>query len=181
MIRHVITTLVVASALAAQAAPYISLSGGGSFLAVEDRSAQSTDHLDEGFVGEAAVGLAYCPIECDTSVLRGEIAYAFQNAKAEMAGDDDVDITTIMFNGYLDLCNDSSIDPYLMFGVGRADIESGPYDRSELAYQIGGGIGYSMSEHIILDLKYRYLNLEDDTNDLRFHLQQVLLGVRYMF
>jgi opacity protein-like surface antigen len=77
----------------------------------------------------------------------------------------DISALTFLVNGYIDFATGGSWTPYLTAGIGyskvEADIESVSDDDNLLAYQLGFGIGYAMSETVTLDLRYRYLGFDD--------------------
>jgi opacity protein-like surface antigen len=101
-----------------------------------------------------------------------------------------------MVNAYFDdaYSKESRIIPYIMGGVGGATINPqgtnlDASSKSVLAWQLGGGIGVKASDHIMVDLGYRYLKPSDYTvNNARFGsarytaaASNILFGVRYGF
>ena len=53
-----------------------------------------------------------------------------------------------------------------------------------LAYQIGIGVGYAVTEKVTIDVKYRYFGTEDseyDTTAAEFTSNNFLCGVRVNF
>jgi len=140
-----------------------------------------TDHANGGFIGEGAIGLAYQEDVC-TSTLRAELAFSFQQDTIDDSeGDFDVETMAVMVNGYFDLYTETDFTPYLLAGIGRANVDDGSDDTYTFAYQFGAGLGYSVTEHIILDLKYKYFGTDDSDIIPRLTTQQVLFGVRYQF
>ena len=103
--------------------------------------------------------------------------YDVENLNVEAVSSSSSDINsesfTFMANGYLDF-KFLPIYPYVMGGVGVAVVDIrgffiGPVDAeydidAALAYQVGGGIGWSMFEDTDFFLEYRYTR----SNDLRF-------------
>ena len=78
-------------------------------------------------------------------------------------------LQNFMFNGYYDFNSGSTLTPYLTAGAGfsriEADINLAPIINEDndtvFAYQIGAGVGYSISEIMTLDFKYRFLTTAD--------------------
>jgi opacity protein-like surface antigen len=100
----------------------------------------------------------------------------------------DVTSLTILFNGYYDFLEGSAFRPYITAGVGQArvdvQVEGDSGDDSALAYQIGVGVSYEMSENVALDFRYRYFATADvDFYGLEIENtgHSVLFGVRYSF
>ena len=103
---------------------------------------------------------------------------------------------TFMANGYVDFPTKSpGITPYLMAGMGLADVNvkfsdeaasgySITYSDSVFAWQIGGGVGIKASDKVTVDLGYRYLSPSDVTIlDIKHSLSSsnLLAGIRYSF
>lgn len=120
---------------------------------------------------------------------------------------------TTMMNVYVDPLSISGVDvgafsPYLQGGIGWARNKTEklffagstfiPGDtHNDLAWQIGAGVGYAISDHWKLDLSYRYLDMGeargsdtyiDGANiteieatrfDLRAH--EIMIGLQYQF
>ena len=74
--------------------------------------------------------------------------------------------------------------------AGTALAASGDYDTTNFAWNLGAGVGYSLTDHIIVDLGYRYTSFGDakkytsgtlnfQAKDLDSH--EALLGLRYQF
>lgn len=180
----VLIALAIASTGVAQEfQPYLSLGGGGVFLEVDHRDGGESHQ--EGAVVEGAFGLAYKE-DVDASALRVELALSFQ--KNDFS-DAEVETSAVMANGYFDISTETAITPYFLVGIGRSLIDidwddDGSDNDNVFAYQFGGGIGYSMADNVILDLKYKYFATEDfETSDIkaRFNTHQLQFGVRYLF
>ncbi len=87
----------------------------------------------------------------------------------------------VLANGYFDWKNSSKFTPFLTAGLGFAwdAWRNGPKNNANaLAWQIGAGVGYALSDKISLDLKLRHFEMAGDehstTNNMYF-------GVRYSF
>lgn len=72
----------------------------------------------------------------------------------------------VFFNGYYDYSNITSLTPFIMAGVGHAtnhlDISTchRSYKKSMngIAWQVGAGIAYDVSNNISLELGYKFIN-----------------------
>jgi opacity protein-like surface antigen len=97
-------------------------------------------------------------------------------------------------NGYYDFTNSSQLTPYISAGIGVAQVEVndlavlgipvGSEDDTVFAYQLGVGVGYSVTDAITLDMKYRYFATADpdfDGIDGECASHNVYLGLRYNF
>ncbi len=108
----------------------------------------------------------------------------------------DATALSFLINGYYDFVNSSAFTPYISAGLGYAQIKfnnlnisgSGFPDSSDddsvLAYQIGVGVGYAVTEKVTIDVKYRYFGTEDseyDTTEAEFASNNFLFGVRVYF
>jgi opacity protein-like surface antigen len=108
----------------------------------------------------------------------------------------DATALSFLINGYYDFVNSSAFTPYISAGLGYAQIKfnnlnisgSGFPDSSDddsvLAYQIGVGVGYAVTEKVTIDVKYRNFgteNSEYDTTEAEFASNNFLFGVRVNF
>lgn len=131
-------------------------------------------------------------------VLNGAIGYNFGSARLEGAVgyqkhdfsdvDQDISLLTVMANAYYDFDAGSGIKPYIMGGLGMANIDMSWTSENEsvFAWQVGAGFGVEIAERTTLDLGYRYLKPNQfDTHsflgdgDVDFH--NIMLGLRYQF
>ena len=202
MLRKAMSVLFLGSVVMVQAgvSPYISLSGGLNMLQENDfsydisgfGSGTGSVDFDTGFVIEGAFGLAF-----DNIPLRTEIELSLQQNDVDqfnfdvgsVSGDgEDQRTMAVMWNGYFDIKLDSPFTPYILAGIGGADVDDDDID-TLFAYQLGVGVGYALNENIILDLKYKYFLTEDyefddgvdkiEADGLASH--QVQIGIRYQF
>ncbi len=115
----------------------------------------------------------------------------------------DADTHALMLNLYADFHNSTAFTPYVSAGLGYAwadlqqDAVNDEMDMhikdSDLAWQIGAGVAYSMTDALSLDLGYRFVKLatiedsetydEGDTSKFEITpmMHQVRLGARYAF
>jgi len=125
-----------------------------------------------------------------------EIEYAHRNADIEKATIGEIDVTdalvtdeissdVVMFNGIYELSEGGTIKPYILAGIGMNWIEEteGP----EFAYQVGGGVSYSLTDNVGAFGEYRYLGSTDATDDVldelsySFDSHNFGLGIKYSF
>lgn len=87
---------------------------------------------------------------------------------------------TAFANAYWDFHNTTDITPYVGAGLGTAFI--GP--NTNLAWNVGGGIMYSITDDIKANLGYRYTSMgkfENNHSDGILRSHEVLIGIRYTF
>ena len=109
-------------------------------------------------------------------------------------------IQSYMVNGYVDFNDECKISPFLMAGIGIANIQNkekylGISDggatvtgtsNGVFAWQVGAGVGVKASDAVTIDLAYRYfaaLDAEGFAADREVHVStsNFLLGARYSF
>ena len=205
MFRIVLIGLTVVSTAAAtiETVPYLSLSGGLSILEDTELAVQGVNvfelSFDEGYILEAAAGVTL-DRGIDTLPVRVEVALSYQENDmdqitdplgvigppgAAYSDDSTAGALALMLNGYLDFPTDYNIIPFVMAGIGGANIDFDVDDATVLAGQVGGGIGYALNERLILDLKYKYFFTEkfDVLGVARTNAQghQLQLGLRVQF
>lgn len=109
--------------------------------------------------------------------------------------DGDLSIWTIMLNGYYDFKNSTAFTPFIMAGIGFAEIDADldsiagynldlSDDDSVFAYQFGLGVGYALNDSVTLDLKYVYFATEDpdfDGLNAEISSHNAVLGIRFNF
>jgi opacity protein-like surface antigen len=144
---------------------------------------------------------------------RAELEIAYQKNDMDTFGVDglEVDASVIdefdgnfssftgLVNGYYDFDTGTDFMPYLTAGIGLStvDIEisldddelfdepiNESDDDSVIAYHLGAGIGYLISENIIIDLRYRYFMTSDpkfDTVSAEYGSHNITGGIRINF
>jgi opacity protein-like surface antigen len=74
---------------------------------------------------------------------------------------------SFLLNGYYDFKNQTPFTPYITAGVGgyhvefKSDNNYGLRNDFDVAYQVGAGVNYKMSDRFSFDLKYRYFSGAD--------------------
>ncbi len=162
---------------------------------VENFSPTITFQSDPGYALGAAIGYGfdYGRIEAEVSYQRNDMDKIKVLGIAIDASGNSSNIA-LLLNGYIDFKNNTIVTPYLSAGIGvsRVDISGigalgfslPSYDDTVFAYQVGAGLGFSLTEKVILDLKYRYLGTSDpefDNVKVNYGSHNVYLGVRYTF
>jgi opacity protein-like surface antigen len=145
--------------------------------------------------------------------VRAELEYMYRNElqadgadivygdPAELSAD--IKVQTMMLNAYYDFRNSTKFIPYVGAGLGLAfigidgeitDVNTGlsledSDSQTSMAWQVGAGVAYPITENLLADLGYRYVNfgeaeLNADFNtdfdtDLSGH--EFVLGLRYNF
>ncbi|HSR87972.1 MAG TPA: outer membrane beta-barrel protein [Pontiella sp.] len=200
MFKKALLIVLMGSVAIAQAEvlPYISLSGGLNMLEDIDfdyppalGGGGGSAEFDTGFVISGAFGLAFESIpvrtEIEISWQKNELDKIKFDGFGSISDDEDQKTSTVMWNGYFDFKSDSALTPYILAGIGAADVDD---DIDTLfAYQVGAGLGYALDENIIIDLKYKYFMTEDFDDDDGIYtvdfdglaVHQVQMGIRYQF
>jgi len=184
----------------AEGNPYVS---GSVAVTIPGDVEYSNDDLTKFKTGEAfnlALGYNFNPV-------RAEIAVGYQlNAfdKEYIAADNEtynygqaindnhlknfnLKALTAMANCYYDIKTSTDVTPYVMGGMGIANLDSGDgwVNDTDFAWQLGAGVGIKASDKITVDIGYRYLKSDGvkdvDGEDIKWHSQSVLAGIRYDF
>jgi opacity protein-like surface antigen len=153
---------------------------------------------DTGVALGIAVGYAY------SNNIRAEIEFAYQTNDADTLDAFGVELDATgdttnyagLLNLYYDFVNDSSFIPFITAGIGYAKVELNDFnlsgsgmpnineDDEVFAYQVGAGVGYVVSEKIILDFKYRYFGTDDpefDVTEVEYASHNFYVGIRASF
>ncbi len=149
---------------------------------------------DEIFGGSIAVGNTY-------NVMNGDFRLELEYTKNADAKEKNVKVKTqgVLLNVYYDfnLRTIVSLKPYVGVGMGwgRAELKgtSNNVKDNGVSMQIGGGVNYQLSEHVVADLGYRYITYGDFDKEYRIpgvlyekydykpRAHEILLGLRYEF
>lgn len=178
--------------------PYVSISFGGaqpndSQYIIGGTSIKNAIVFKDGVTYGGAIGLR-------GDGYRLEAAYGHQQNDADKikitsvtqvpaTSDDKVSINSYMVNGYLDMDQDASIDPYIMTGFGLANIKaSGPTmftaNSTVFAWQFGMGASIQVADHLLLDLGFRYLrpsNYKASDISVKSSNKILMAGLMYYF
>lgn len=212
-----------ALSLADSAVPGAYMSGLIGVHAAKDTDASSTDFVTDnsyndrvefdpglniGFTGGYDFGIFR--LEGELSYKNAEIKAVTSHVTSERLHDTygDVGVLAMMFNGFMDLHNNTAVTPYLGGGIGFASVQLsdtlatrrvgnsaqrvllyGTGSDNVLAYQFGGGIDIALNRHFSLDIGYRYFSAgrahidsdQDISTSLKFASHATALGFKYRF
>lgn len=177
--------LVVSAASAMDFSPYIALRGGYNMSTVSGDSINDMD--GNGFLVGAGVGMQL--YKNTVMGLRAEVEYNYI-AAYDIEGID-ASNSTLLANVFADFDTGTALTPYVSLGIGYGwtNLEhqelNEKRDDSNMAWQLGAGISYSVMDNMMLDLGYRYLNSTTFafTDDIDFDIasHQIYLGARLAF
>jgi len=191
------------SGFCASEGPYAGISGNAVFVSDID-----IDNIELQFDSGFGIGLIG-GYDFGRYRVEGELTYRKNDVdqieiESQSAGsidaDGDISTTSFMVNGYLDYENKTPITPYVGLGLGIsiisfnditiAGIDFVDDDAARLAAQLSAGLGYSVSDSLIIDLGYRYMitdeiDFEDDSGDViaddSYKSHNITIGLRVMF
>jgi opacity protein-like surface antigen len=186
--------------------PYVSIFAGMSLPNDVNTTRSGSDlsqTLENSYLVGGAFGMSW------NNVVRTEVELSHSHWGANSFSTDgivnntynsDVSATYLMGNVWLDLKNDSAFTPYVGGGLGVAFVN---FDQSlagghgysgndtVLAYQLGAGVNFALSDQLSLDVGYRYkasanFNIQDGDGSSDFtnaHLgsHNVQVGLTYKF
>lgn len=176
-------------ACAQAAAPYVSASTGLGLLnnSSEDGFKNALSYNSGYFInGAAGLKASYARFEAEVGYHHNSIDTYFGNPVTTNAR---VSMWTFMVNGYLDYnIKDSDITPYLMAGMGLADVtfqnDFSSDSDTVFAWQLGAGLGIKASDKVTFDIGYRYLSPADVNvwgSTYSLNSSNILAGIRYNF
>lgn len=175
---------------------YVSALGGVAFLTDSDMKDDRRDTVDTdpGYAFALAVGKRIGALDKRVRV-EGEIGYQKNEVDSRTRRDDatgDIKAYSFLVNGYFDLVKGKKIVPYLTAGIGAAKVDAdvnrfAHVDDIGLAYQVGAGIAYHISDNWHIDLKYRFFSVVEvdgfglENLNPEFTSNNVFVGIRYRF
>ena len=214
-------SLVSASAMAAQVAapadtgfqPYVSVFAGASFLNdvntiyntnYAPNSTPYSVKTNTGYLLGGAIGVKW------NAMLRSEIELSHSSWRARsescsfygiLPASGPISATYLLGNIWLDIPTQSAFTPYVGGGLGvgwaSADVSFNGkkygygYGGSALAYQLGAGVKYALSDRVDIDLGYRFkalssLNFPDrdgygNYTGAKLNSHNIELGLTYHF
>ena len=215
-----LSLMVSGMAIASDGGFYVSVKAGGSFLdASKSASTNSTTATgasskfkeDTSLAIGGAVGYNWMdsdlPVRTELEYMyRGDFKFRYADSNSTLTNK--IDLHTLMLNAYWDFYNSTSFTPYINGGVGVAwiqeDFSTGTVTdaitapssntKANFAFNLGAGVGWEMTDSVILDLAYRYNYYGDGkavtatgTNNSvqskvkNISTHDVLLGLRYEF
>lgn len=176
--------------------PYFGINAGISSTIDSDFSSEgiTIDNVisyDSGFAVGGAVGY-----KTDMGRIEAELGYKSADIdKASVLGyslaasnGEKISVVSLMANGYIDFDASPAVKPYLMGGIGMANItvedNTDDLDDTVFAYQAGLGLGFVLNDKVTLDLGYRYMGTSDPTYEgitVTYASHNVLAGLRFNF
>lgn len=210
-----LTIMVAGMAFAEDGGFYGSVKAGYSYMdgskSFSQNATDATSISDKFSRDGAAIGLAAgynwmdsdLPIRTELEYMyTGNFKYKHSDSNATLT--DKIDIHSLMLNVYWDFYNSTAFTPYINAGAGAAWVQekfsattvTAPSSNTStnFAFNVGAGVGWSLTDSIILDLAYRYdhygngkkvtasstnLNYESQVKNIGTH--KALLGLRYQF
>ncbi len=189
---------------------YLGLHGG---LAVPDeakaKDSEGSYNIDYDLGFDGSITLGYNLGDRYPKIGRGrvelELSYAENDLdeadflEGKVRADGSVKRTGIMVNSIGEHRMSSGVILYALLGAGWAKIELdnaiivdqplADDDDSQLAFQVGAGIGWQLNQRITYDIGYRYLaTLDPDFNtddgkslDYEYGCHRILAGIRFNF
>lgn len=177
------------------------LSGTLGFARVQDANVESSPmdfSYEDGFNIGVAIGYGIednIRLEVELTYLENDMDKVNVSGLGSASTTGNIESVALLFNGHIDLKNDTPIITTLSGGAGIAKVDldvdsaTGIYagasdDDKVFAYQLGLGFGYALQENIILELKYRYFATDDfdfEGDDVEFKTHNISFGTRIFF
>ena len=201
LLLTVAVAFVAGAANAADLKQYVSLKGNYAKIKNTIKSDDKSKWDDKVFGGSLAYGLKMGDVRAE---LEGTLNRSAEDK--EVDGDETTkvktDVKALMLNGYYDIPTGTAFTPYVGAGVGVARLKTTVKDQDDegafkdklsatnLAYQLGAGVAYELTENWALDLGYRYADygsykkaFDGDDYKSKFSVQShnVYFGARYTF
>ncbi|WP_449258102.1 outer membrane protein [Chlorobium limicola] len=201
----------------AETVPYVGLSAGPGLMhdsgIAYGGEAMSVIVYDAGLALDGAVGLKIDGLRLEAAAGYQTSGFDKQLFLTGSDGDENAEalkihtaIRSYMVNGYADFDLGGGVVPFVMAGVGLANVDmkytgtDNWWERSRsedvFAWQVGAGVGFRIADNVTVDLSYRYFAASDLTigafyndEELRVKEEQlvdmasskVMLGMQYRF
>lgn len=179
--------------------PYVSLHGGASFLEDADSKVEGFPGVeaefdfDTGFVvaGTAGYRLSnrffHTRIEAEANYRRHEVDdVTVLGTTVDLEGD--FETVGLLANFWFDLPNATPLTPYAGGGVGLGILMPGGDTDTELAWQVGAGVAFSVTPSVEVTADYRWFatadpEFETDAGELslEYSTHNAMAGVRLGF
>ena len=181
------------SGYAAEMSPYLSGRLRYSQIQTEYTEPYFSTDLKDGVVGGSiAVGFSS---KTDLGGMRAELEYNYnQDSEDKILGliSTKVKTQSVMLNAYYDVPTGTILTPFVGGGIGYGKIKGqmsyGAFSESmeddKFVWQVGAGIGAKLTENVIFDVGYRYVDWGSSSQgvvsiDTTSH--EAYLGIRYEF
>ncbi|NTV60218.1 MAG: porin family protein [Chlorobiaceae bacterium] len=171
----------VPSIAGATSNPYVSLSGGVGLMTNSTYGGLDDAYeYETGYLVNAAIGLK-------SGAYRVEAEIGYHQNDFKYYSDYNLTAWSFMANGYYDIgLSDSNITPYIMGGLGIANVNweysGGNDDDTTFAWQVGAGVGFKAADKVTIDIGYRYFATTDVElygYDLSVGSHNIVAGVRF--
>ncbi|MBN1141421.1 MAG: porin family protein [Deltaproteobacteria bacterium] len=197
------------AARAANGAFYFGLHGGGVILRDLEENLTSEIEMKEGYGLGAVAGYTLKNFDRANLRFEGEVTFRkndtdrardWPTAGADSKIDGDVSSLAVMFNVAVDFINQTPFTPYIMGGLGGARVSFNDFEidglglilddhDTVLAYQLGAGCAFTLTNHLFLDLGYRFFATRDadvtaadgTSGGINYRSHNVMLGLRFSF
>ncbi|MEO5349292.1 MAG: outer membrane beta-barrel protein [Magnetococcus sp. YQC-3] len=173
---------------------YVSLKIGGSVPTTDSYSQSGVKvSVDNAVNVSAAFGMRLQPsvrLELEGSYRNFDFNGNASVAGISLKATGDLSVRALMGNAYYDFSVDGPLKPYIVGGIGvaRGDIEGSVIApglnvavkaySTKLAYQLGAGLSYDLSETVAADVGYHYANVDQLDSD---GIHEFLAGLRFGF
>lgn len=198
-IATAVSLFLLASAQGAGAGPYVSVTGGAVFLSDSDLEEEGGPleievEFDTGFGFTGAAGWAWDTVALGTLRTEIEVGYRENDIDEisvnglEIGASGDMTALSGMANVAFDLTTGTILHPYVMGGLGLANIDLdsdiGSADDTVLAFQVGVGVGIPIANTVTLFGGYRFFGTKDPDLggiEAEYNSHNVEAGVRVEF
>jgi len=129
-------------------------------------------------------------LEAELGYKTADIDEVSVNGLGSASANGDWSILSFMANGYFDFNLNPAVKPFVMAGIGMANVtlDSNDLDVDDsdtvFAYQVGVGVGFALNNKVTFDVSYRYMGTQDpeiDGVDVEYGSHNILAGVRVKF
>jgi len=194
VLTALLTSCFAVGAMAAEG-PYLSGNLGFTMPTdsdVSDGGVSGEIKYDAGYALGAALGLNFGAgrLEAEIGYKVADIDEVSANGFGSASVNGDLSVLSLMGNGYLDFNVSPTVKPFVMAGIGMANVTLDSNDLgvddddTVFAYQAGAGVGFALNNKVTLDLSYRYMGTQDpeiDGTDVEYGSHNILAGVRVQF
>jgi opacity protein-like surface antigen len=174
---------------------YMSINTGVTLLEDSDLTDSTSPgtvvsyEYDPGYFAGIAVGnhMGNMRLEAEIGYQKNKVDSVKVNGVGiTSSGDQEIRLSTLLFNIYYDFMKESRFTPYLTAGLGLGNMKLDGVSKSDAVaeYQFGAGVAFRISDKIALDLKGRYLGTTDadfGTSSLDFTTINAIFDVRFYF
>jgi outer membrane immunogenic protein len=149
----------------------------------------ATYEYDPGYFVGLAVGnhVDHMRFEAEVGYQKNKVDSVRVNGVSfTSSGDQEIRLSTLLFNFYYDFMKGSRFTPYLSAGLGLGNMKLDNAGKSDAVaeYQFGAGVAFRITDSFALDFKGRYLGTTDaefGTTSLDFTTINAIFDVRFYF